>query len=185
MIASNLEQALDQLFGIFIGDPKRRSRQTKQEIVAELRDAYVRRAGLRPRENLYERVRLQAGGQVASFDFAVANGALAQLSQAWTLAVKNPSSTVEQIQAWGYTVHRVRSGGASLTVRGRTDRLHVPADISIRVLYAPPTEKEAIAALEAATDVWRELGVDAYPRGEEDVIASEVAAIGRHGSGGF
>jgi hypothetical protein len=162
VIAEDVDQAIAQVFDVFVVDPERRTRRTKAAAISALRNAFAD-AEL-PQQALYDRgVRAVVGRQQVAIDFAVANGNLVQLAHGWSFQSNEPTITVQQIKAWSWTLRDVRDGEGIVQVRDRGElrSYDVPENVAIDVVYVPPETDEGRRSLDEALEVFDHLQVTA------------------------
>lgn len=163
VVADSVDQALDRVFEELIVDPARARFpfQKKHAALAALRQAYSR-VSITKRANLREGVGLETDRFETVCDFAVSNGAVVQLAQAWSFQIPDQPGLAQQVKAWGWTVREVRErGGRVRTPDGAV--LQVPADADVRVVYVAPGPDREAPALREARAVFAELDVVAVP----------------------
>jgi hypothetical protein len=159
MIASSADEALDHVFEQLVIDPAQRTYrfQKKHTALAAVRSAY-REYGIRRGANLRERVMLETGHHQERFDFAVTNGHVLQLTQAWSFQVPDQELLAEQVKAWGWTVRDVQQHGATATLADGST-FGVEHDVDVEVVFVPPKPDQEAPALRDARNVFDELQV--------------------------
>lgn len=163
--ASSIEDALATAFTKLVVDPETSTLTYKRKTtaVSALRRAYVD-AGIRKGSHLLESTAVRVDKHVEDFDFAVANGKVLQLSQAWSFQLPNQKELSESVKAFAWTVEHLRkSGGVALTAQG--NQIDVPHDVEVAALYIPPRGEHG--AFDEAVDAFREVSVELVEIGEE------------------
>jgi hypothetical protein len=177
LIADSATEALDRVFDELIVDPARRSgSQNKHPALAAARKAYGE-AGLHINQDFFERVIIEAGQHRQKLDFAVANGRVVQLAEAWSFQVADQERLADNIKSWGWTMKAVQEDGGVIHVAER--ELEVPKEVDIAVVYVPPSADDTQPALADAKAVLDRLDATqlevagAQPLGE---IAADLLA---------
>jgi hypothetical protein len=175
--AASAAEAAELLFNTLVLMPKEvERRRERPEAVRELYRAmhtYV------PDKDLQRHVNLTAGRQRTRFEFAVGRERIAQLSQIWAFNVKHTERLNQSIQASGYAVARLRRSGGLLVNPGRKHNnvFDISTDVALRVVYIPPENAEQKEVFRIAEDSWNDLGMQAFPHGQEEQIAKEAQAL--------
>jgi hypothetical protein len=173
VLADNVDAALDLVFPRVTVAPERKARQrlTKWRLLSDLFRSYLA-VGLKPGEFYHHRATLVAGGPkrfTYPIDFAVANGSTVQLVQTWSFQVSRQSDLARDVKAWGWTMKEFQDHGGAVATPERT--LHVPSDVNIQVLIAPPESDQPSAVYEEARGVFEELDVVITAHGAEREVA--------------
>lgn len=171
IVADSAEEALVHVFDHLVSDGAtgRRPYVTRRNILAEIRTGY-RRAGIRL-DLVHERALLTAGEFHAQPDFAVGNGAVVQLVQAWSFQIQGHPEVAKEVKAWGYTMKSLRGAG------GRIDGEHtssIDRDVPIEVIYAEPRTNAQKEVFDEARRVFRDIGASARPREEVGAVAESA-----------
>lgn len=133
LIADSADDALDRVFNRLVVDPERSLRgPNRRSAVAALRAAY-KTVGLKRNADLYEGATLHSGPYEGRIDFAVANGKVVQLAQAWSLNVQDQGALVDQVRSFGWTMRALQADGGELVTREKT--LSIPRDVGLSVVY--------------------------------------------------
>src|SRR5438128_374499 len=74
---------------------------------------------LRKNHQFFERVRVSTGPYDEVLDFAVANGSIVQLAQAWSFSAPEQEDIARRVRAWGWTMRHVRDSGAQIRISDR------------------------------------------------------------------
>jgi len=170
--AESAETALDLVFERLVVDPARVTYRFKKKHQAQ---AAARRAY---REKKVPDSAVQAQSRVASraydfqFDFAVRNGEAVQLLQCWSFELPNQAELTEQVKAWAWMVHEVRSNGGYLIGE---ETIEVPAGLDIASIYIPPVDLASSAFAEAQS-AFAELNVNAVGSDDAGQVGAEAAA---------
>lgn len=117
----------------------------------------------------------ERGHQHVKVDFAIGNGHLAQLAQAWSFRGAQLDRTLSSIRDWSWILRDVREQHGSIRVG---DDHEYPLDdaVPIRVVHDEPDTDEGKWTLDAAYEVFE--GLDAQPVPARD--AGDVARQARH-----
>jgi len=164
MSASSVEEALEHIFALMVVDPLQRRFEfaKKSRALSRLREAYAG-VGIRKGVNLREKVTLRTPHlHEAAFDFAVTNGRVVQLAQAWSFQIPSQEELAAGIRSWGWTVHDLRQeGGEGLLAGGQ--RMEIRPDVEIAAVFVPPADGQDSAALNEARHIFSELSVQQLP----------------------
>jgi len=175
VIGADVREALNKMFDLFVADPAKIDRETRQPAIVALRSAFHQvniQAAL-----LHEQVTAVVGPQSAPVDFAVANGHLVQLAHAWSFREREPRETVQQIKAWSWTLRDLRDYGGMVRTKDKRQDYTVDRDVEIGVTYTTPVTDKGRRSLEEALSVFDHLKVravsadDAYKVAEDAVEA--------------
>ena len=177
MLAATADEALERVFDLMVIDPAQRRYKfrKKNEAIAAVRRAY-KALSLRQNQDLRERVTLSTRHHHERFDFAITNGHVLQLTQAWSFQVPDQDSLSEQIKAWGWTVNEARGGGGEIALRDGTT-FQVASDVDVEVVYVPPEPGHESRALDEARNVFDSLQIIAVPLDRADQDAARALAL--------
>ena len=93
-----------------------------------------------PPESVAERVLLTVGNEwELTMDFAVRNGAVRQLSHAFSFYGRNVVARSKEIRAWAWTMDVLKDDGGSLTIGGK--KTTVPPYVPVAVFIATPAQE--------------------------------------------
>lgn len=179
VVAANAEEALDLIFESIVLDPVSRHREnlTKHRVYSALRVAYLS-AGLKL-EDLRKRVTLVAGSEgrfTSPIDFVVANGRAVQLAHTWSFQGINQATLLQEVKAWGWTVRELKEAGG-LVLDAAGERLDVPKDVALEVVFIPPREDSPAPAYREARAVFEELEVNAVALGREREVGLQAKKL--------
>lgn len=177
MRAESAEEAFERLFGELVVDPARRKNiRTRQLAIGALRNAYVKH-DIKPLANLYQRVALETKRYSGErIDFAVTNGHVLQLAQAWSFQVPDQDRLAEQVRSWGWTVSDLRKdGGIVRPMRGPD--LEVGRDVDVKVVFIAPAEDQDAPAFRDAENVFDTLGVRSLTVERADTVAARARRL--------
>lgn len=136
--AESLEEALEIITPAVLVEHQPRRRQPtirKTPAVQAIQEAYERQR-LQVGKDFVLHPRVTGGPIQFDFDFAVMNGSVVQLAQAWSFALSHARSLGERIKSWGWTVHGLRDKGGAVEL-GFAD-VKVPEHVDVVVAYVPP-----------------------------------------------
>jgi len=168
MAADSLDAAMDKVFSEMIVDPARRpSASTKFRAVDAVRSAYASAGVLG--SVFHGGVLETAGRHHERLDFAVANGRVLQITQAWSFRVAD-AYLMRSVRAWGWAVERAKNDGGELHANGES--FAVSHDLDVEAVYIPPLKRQHQAAFLDATAVFTAIGARAVP-------ASQAAGVGQ------
>jgi hypothetical protein len=128
-------------------------------------------------DNLKKNLNLETSKTHTSVDVVTHNGVVKDITQCWSLQVKDSQRIMDEIKAWGWTMKTLRDHGGTLRAGAKT--LEVPRDVQLGVVYAP-SEDDAVSA--EAIEVFKDDEVDAtvHTLEEVDKYASAVAQLLDH-----
>lgn len=171
IMAESADEALDLIFRELVTDPAKGQRgfRTKSHAHSVLGAAY-RTAGL-GKEKTVERPLVEGIEHPAKFDFAVANGKAVQLSSAWSFEVADLRELTTDVRAWAFAVEALRDSAGAWLTNAASERVHVPSDTDVEVLYLPPKTESGKDALEEALNAFRRVHVEARSEMEAALIA--------------
>ena len=175
IVADEIGVAADLMANEFLSGylrPRKKRRNTKSSTAKRVRQAY-KLAGLEVDRDILERVPVSGKDHSQKFDFAVHNGQIVQLAQAWNFGVSNPQAVIEQVKAWAFTVQDIKQSGGTAHPGNRTIR--VSRDVEFRSVYAEPTNNRSREILEEAIHAFDK--VEAISMSVNDVQELGNAAI--------
>jgi hypothetical protein len=173
VVAADVQDALNEMFDLFIADPVKINRETRQPAVNALRDAFGR-INLQS-ARLHERVTAMVGSQSVPVDFAVANGHLVQLAHAWSFREREPRETVQQVKAWSWTLRDLRDYGGMVRTQGKRKDYPVDRDVEIGITYVTPVTDKGRRSLDEALEVFEHLKVRAVSTDDAYKVAEDAA----------
>lgn len=172
IVADSASDALDKLFDVFVVDSEKTSRRTRAAAVSAIRDAF-RLASPQLGGLVHERVRAIVGKQETTIDFAVANGHLVQLAQAWSFQTREPANTVQQIKAWSWTIQDLREYGGVIHIRN-SHSYPVDRDVDVDVVYVGPETDDGRRSLDEALEVFDHLHVKAVSTADVGAVVDDA-----------
>lgn len=175
VLASSAVEAVDLAFDLMVVDVHHEVRHRARTLaVRRLSDAF--REDPQLREHVRTRQLVAVGPETTRIDFAVEDGEVRQLSQAWAFDGE-PSRLQTNVRAWNYMMGLVRRRGAGLRVsegRDSTSIIEIPRDVEINAVYAAPQKNDGFSQLELAMSGWTDLGVRPVPSESAEMIVSEA-----------
>ncbi|GAA1015970.1 hypothetical protein Aple_011160 [Acrocarpospora pleiomorpha] len=179
VLAGHAEAALELIFRSMMIDPAMQPRQetvSRNRAIQDLRDAY-NRAEI-PGSLLKPRVRVFVGERLHSpIDFAVANGTVVQLTQAWSFQVTVIDDLSTRVKAWGYAIERLRRGDAARLVDAQDSVSGVSSDVDLQIVVVPPKTAHQGIAYEEAQQVFSGLGAAVHTLDDVDAVPARAAAL--------
>jgi hypothetical protein len=175
LVADSLDQAMEIVFEELLVDPQRHKRPflTKHAALSATRRVY-RERGIDKRKNLREFAHLATANHRQTVDFAVADGRIVQLTQAWSFQHPDQELLAEQVKAWAWTMKDLRQSGGHLI---EEQPLEVLSDVDIEVVFIPPAPDQDAPALPEAEHAFAELDVATTPMDDADKVAEKAAAL--------
>lgn len=166
--------ALEQLWTLLVVEPEKheQTKLTKSSVLS--RYWYALKNKNLGQANLKKNASLETSKAHTSVDIVVHNGVAKDITQCWSLQVKNPDRVMEDIKAWGWTMKILRDHGGQ--VRAGEQSIEVPGDVKLGVVYAPSNDPGVI---DAALEVFSDEDVDAasYTLEEANAYADLTAEI--------
>lgn len=89
-------------------------------------------------------------------DFAIANGAAVQLTQAWSFQVNGVAEITTQVKSWAYALRRILDGETARVISDSQVSTIAP-DVDLQIVVAPPKTAEQTEAFEEASQVFEEI----------------------------
>lgn len=173
ILAESADSAMAQLWPLLVVEPTKteHAKVTKSSVLSQYWSALARSL---PPEKLKKKVDLTTSKTHTSVDVVAHNGVVKDITQCWSLQVKDPQRIMEDIKSWGWTMKTLREHGG--VIRTRDTRLEVPANVNLGVVYAPSDD---VAVCEEAKEVFQdgELAATVHTLEEVDDYASSVASL--------
>ncbi len=167
IVCDEIESAADMMAEQFLSSylrPKRQKRHTKQATARKVRQTY-KNIGLVTGRHLIEHLEVSGQAHTEPFDFAVKNGEIVQLTQAWNFGVVDQRTVMENVKAWAFTVADIKeSGGVG---RSGKKSIKVPKTVEVRAVYDEPTNARSRETLEEAIHAFDK--VEAIPTSVQDL----------------
>ncbi|KJL49368.1 hypothetical protein RS84_00076 [Microbacterium hydrocarbonoxydans] len=177
--AASAKDGVDFLYPALVASPTAAARsQTRTRMVQNLAELYVRTGSLELGSSLLRRPKARLGRQRGRFDFAVVDGRVDQLSQAFAFDVRDSETLEQELQSWNFIVSRLRTDGG--VVLSGTSELPASEDVSVSAAYQEPrpgADARTVDVFEAALEAWQSLGVHAVPSTQLDRIAIEAREL--------
>ncbi|WP_062354493.1 DUF3037 domain-containing protein [Herbidospora yilanensis] len=181
ILADSAEDALAVIFDHMLIDPVAPARQpsiTRYQLQRTMRQAF-HRAEI-PEEFVRPRVQIYVGEKLHSaVDFAIANGRVVQLSQAWSFRLAQIDEVPLKVMAWGYALQRLRSGDEAKVVDAAGRVSEIGRDVDLQVMIAPPETSEQVAAFEEAQQVFKDVDAEVRLAAAADDLGSKAAELAR------
>ena len=174
VLADSAEEAVKLLAIEFLGGyarPRRTALNTKLTTTRKVRQAY-RSIGLRASLDVFEKVLVSGRDHNQNFDFAVKNGRIVQLTQAWNFGVSNTAALMEHVKAWAFSVEDILASGAVGKIGSTITK--VADDVEILSVYAEPTNSKGRDARDEALHAFAKVGVTATRLKDVGVIAESA-----------
>ncbi|WP_066373872.1 DUF3037 domain-containing protein [Herbidospora mongoliensis] len=181
ILADSAEDALAVIFEHMLIDPVATARQhsvTRYDLQRTMRQAF-QRAEI-PEDFVRPRVQIYVGEKLHSpVDFAIANGRVVQLSQAWSFRLAQVDEVPLRIKAWGYALQRLRSGDTARVIDSAGRVSEIDQHVDLQVMIAPPETSEQVAAFEEAQQVFRDVDAEVHLPAEVDELGLKAAELAR------
>lgn len=170
VVAESAEAALDLVFEHLVLDPARTQfRFAKKHAALGAVNAAFREHNVPP-EAIEVRARVHSGEFAGSFDFAVRNGKVVELVQAWSFQLPNQEDLAEQVKAWSWVVQQMRESGGTLAAAGND--IAIGSDVPIYVVAIPPVPDVEAPAYEEARAAFAATHVT-------ELVPDEAGEVGR------
>jgi len=176
--AEDLDDALDLVFSELIVDPTQGRLPYERRTTAKraLRRAYMSR-NLQRNETFFEKVTVHAAGLRETMDFAVANGRVVQLAQAWSFQVPDQADLTKRIRAWAWTMNKLASYGGELSLEGRKP-MPISGETDLEVVFIPPGGSQSDrSAFDDANRVFADIGATPVNIDEADRVSERAAKL--------
>jgi hypothetical protein len=178
ILGESVEGVLDTIFERLLIDPVRGQRGfiTKHRVLAALRDSFEE-AEI-PASLWLPKAEIYVGNSVhALLDFAIGNGQIVQLSQAWSFQRASVTELSTEVKSWGYALSRLRLGDGARLV-GQEGRLSaIRKDVAIDVLCAPPATTLQEQTFEEARQVFNDIGAELHMFGDEGNVGRKAKSL--------
>jgi len=171
VLAESADSALAKLWPLLVVEPTKAENATVTKSSVLSRYWFALEKNNLKRANLMKRAILETSKTHASVDVVTHNGVVKDITQCWSLQVKNPERIMDDIKAWGWTMKTLRDHGG--TVRAGSKSIEVPANVRLGVVYAPSDDP---AVSEEAIEIFQDKNVKAIfhtlERVEEHAIST-------------
>jgi hypothetical protein len=177
--SSSIEDAMAMVFNeVVIGSESSRRAFTPRTVASKgLRNAYLATNKLRRNHQFFERVQLETGRQSETLDFAVVNGEVLQLAQAWSFSIPEQAEVARRVRAWGWTMRHMRETGGVVRLDGRQYDVKPDVEVDLEVVYVPPVADYGNAAFDDASEVFVEIGARATPLNDAAEVAERAVSL--------
>jgi len=173
--AESAEAALDLIFSELVVDPTARRFRFEKKHRAQRSTRAAYQAHEIPDAAVREHARVTSGVYDDTFDFAVHNGRAVQLVQCWSFQLPNQDELAEQIKAWSWVVHELRTKGGSLATDG--GEVEVPGGTEIAAVCILPVAGADAPAYEEAQDAFRKNDVAQLTPEDADRLGAAAAEL--------
>ena len=177
--AESAQKAADMLFDVLVEQGLGATRiRRKTRIISDLQFEYLTEAHLKLNVNLRPRIKATVGPQSGTFDFAIGQNRVRQLTQVWSFGVKDLDRVDQEVRAWSYLVGRIRDEGGQAFSPGRVKRsLDISRDVPVRVVYERPETQSQREHFRVAQDAWSKLDVAAFAWEDIGQVANEARQL--------
>ncbi|WP_417732332.1 DUF3037 domain-containing protein [Rosistilla oblonga] len=158
VVAESAPSALEKLWKLMVVEPvpQKRSSLTRRSVISRYVSALERHD--LDKSHIKRHAQLETSKTHAAIDVVVHNGAVKEITQCWSLQIKDADSVTNDIKSWGWTIRTLRDRGGLLTATGLPERLEVPGDVSVGVVYA---ESESQKVTDEALEVFNDKDIQA------------------------
>jgi hypothetical protein len=178
MIAPHAEEALDIIFNRMIIDPVTETRPgvNKHRVLRDLREAY-RKASIDP-HLLREKPELYVGGHVHTLvDFAIGNGRVVQVTQAWSFQRTTLDSISTDVKSWAYALGRLRTGEDEARVVDAHRSSVIDRNVDLEVVIAPPETSAQQEVYGEAEQIFEQLDARMVPLAEIGNVGARATEL--------
>ncbi len=174
-VASDVNEVLDLVFKFMITQPKVREKrgQGRDYVLSQIMDSYEK-AKIKP-ELVHQNVKISVRGNLETpLDFAIANGSVVQLSQAWSFQQSGKESIIKNVRSWALGMNELRfSNDPSYLYVDDKTKLKVDSGVNLAVITAPPITKEQSIAYKVAQGIFKRLEI-------EETLVDSAEALGEN-----
>jgi len=156
VLATSAQEALDKLWRFLVFEPTKSSRTSVTKISVLSRYWTALKEHEFSAKNIKKKVLLETSKVHLPIDVIVHNGEVKDITQCWSLQIKDTDGLVNDIRSWGWTMRTLREKGGDIIVNER--RIPVPSDVRIGVVYAPSDDSKVT---DEAFEVFQNKDVDA------------------------
>ncbi|MET7333846.1 DUF3037 domain-containing protein [Nonomuraea sp. NPDC005650] len=179
ILADDPQEALAFVFDQLIIDPVTPSKEphvAKYVLRRSLREAF--KQALIQESLIRTKVEIFVGARVHTpIDFAIANGRVVQLTQAWSFQLAQVEDVPMKVKAWGYALERLRRGEDARVIDsvGRTST--ISPNVDLQVVIAPPQTRQQRDAFEEAQQVFQNLSAEVHDLSEVSAVSAKAAEL--------
>ena len=177
--ASSASEGVELLFALLVTESTVSPRSySRQRLVSDLRGHYLGDADSRVRQSLRTRPRAVVGRQQGTFDFAVAESRVNQLTQVWSFDIKDLDRLDQEVRSWNYLVSLIREEGGEVPSDNLLlESLAIEPSVPVRVVYQVPSGNRARDHFYAAKEGWDRLDILSYPSDQMDAVSNEASLL--------
>lgn len=153
VVAKSAATALEKLWKLMVVEPipQKRSSLTRRSLISRFVSA-LERHDLN-KSHIKRQAKLETSKTHAAIDVVVHNGVVKDITQCWSLQIKDVEAVTNDIKSWGWTIRTLRERGGLITAAGLPEPLKVPQDVRVGVVYAESDSQEVTdEALEVFND---------------------------------
>ena len=176
VVAASSSEALEKIWKLMVVEPvaTKRSAITRRRVISD----YV--TALRQFElgshNFKRQARLETSRTHTAIDVVVHNGVAKDITQCWSLQIKDSDTVTSHIKAWGWTIKTLRDRGGTITAPGLSEPIQVPNDVRVGVVYAGSDSSEVTdEAFEVFND--KDIAADCVPMSDVQEHAEKAAQL--------
>lgn len=162
MSASNISEASDLLFRLYVEDRKPASQtKTITKLRAAVRSTYEQLPEIE--KNLYTTPKVESGFLDGRFDLAIVreDDRVFELNSSFTFLPQQAQPNRERIESWNFRVDQIRRGGGTLLLEDKA--IQIGKNSPIVVTYSPPKTEQQHELYESVSRQWDALEVTAVP----------------------
>lgn len=173
VLAPSASEAADLAFDLMVVDVHHEVRHRPRTLaVRRLSHAFQEDPQLQAHVRMRQVISI--GPETTRIDFAVEDGEVRQMSQAWAFDGE-PVRLQTNVRAWNYMMGLIRRRGGNLRVdegQYSPSFIEIPSDVEINAVYADPQRNDGVEQLELAKSGWENLGVRPVRSEDSDRIVS-------------
>lgn len=156
VLATSAQEAMEKLWNRLVSEPTKNSRTSVTKSIVLSRYWAALKMHKFSAKNVKKKVFLETSKTHSPIDVVVHNGKVKDITQCWSLQIKNTDSLMNDIRSWGWTMRTLREKGGSIITND--GKIPVPHDVRIAVVYAPSENNQVE---EEAFEVFRNSDVNA------------------------
>jgi hypothetical protein len=178
VLADSATTALEKLWKLMVVEPvpQKRSSLTRRSVISRFVSALERHD--LDMTLVKRNAKLETSKTHAAIDVVVHNGVVRDITQCWSLQIKDSDAVTNDIKSWGWTIRTLRERGGVIMAAGLQEPLRVPENVRIGVVYAESESREVTdEALEVFND--KDIRAECIPVGAVDSYAERASQFVR------
>ena len=158
VVADSAPSALEKLWKLLVVEPipQKRTSLTRRSVISRYVSALERHD--LDKTHIKRHAKLETSKTHAAIDVVVHNGVVKDITQCWSLQIKDSDAVTNDIKSWGWTIKTLRERGGLITATGLPEPLKVPENVRVGVVYA---ESESQEVTDEALEVFNDKDIQA------------------------